>query len=110
MASFSYQALNGANKGQAQNGRIDADSARHARALLREQGLVVLDLKEEHGGTKRSLRLGGAALATLTRQLAGLLDAGLSIDEALAVLHEQSERQREKALLAQLRQDIAAGL
>jgi len=110
MPSFSYQALNGTNKSQVQHGRIDADSARHARALLREQGLLVIDLKEEQAATKRALRLGGALLATLTRQLAGLLDAGLSIDEALAVLHEQSERQREKMLLSLLRQDIAAGL
>lgn len=110
MASFSYQALIGANKSQVQHGHIDADSARQARALLREQGLIIIDLKEEQAATKRALRLGGAVLATLTRQLAGLLDAGLSIDEALAVLHEQSERQREKALLSLLRQDIAAGL
>jgi len=110
MTSFSYQALDGQSGNQIQHGRIEADSARSARTQLREQGLVVVDLKEEKEHSRRALRLGGAHLATLTRQLAGLLDAGLSIDESLAVLHEQSERQREKLLLSLLRQDIASGI
>jgi general secretion pathway protein F len=110
MAGYSYQVLDTEGKGQILRGRVEADSPRQARAQLREQGLVVVDIKEERGGANRSLRLGGANLATLTRQLAGLLDAGLSIDEALAVLCEQSENKREKTLLALIRQDISSGL
>ena len=110
MASYSYQALASGEKAQVQRGRIEADSARHARTLLREQGLVVVDVKEENKNGSQSLRLGAANLATLTRQLAGLLDAGLAIDEALTVLGEQSENKREKTLLSLIRQDIATGL
>lgn len=108
MAGFSYKAL-GADQKQIIRGRVVADSARQARAQLREQGLAVIELAEEKEGSKRSLRLGGMQLATLTRQFAGLLDAGLAIDEALGVLAEQSENKREQALLGQIRQDIAAG-
>jgi len=110
MAGYLYQVLAGDDKSRIEHGRIEADSARHARSLLREQGLIVVDIKEEKGGAPRSLRLGGAHLATLTRQLAGLLDAGLAIDEALNVLGEQSESKREKTLLALIRQDISTGL
>lgn len=110
MATFSYRVLTGAGGERVERGQIEADSARHARAQLREQGRIVLDLKEERAGPPKALRLGGANLATLTRQLAGLLDAGLAIDEALTVLGEQSENKREQALLALIRQDIAAGL
>ncbi|MDO6385995.1 type II secretion system inner membrane protein GspF [Uliginosibacterium sp. 31-12] len=108
MAAFSYKAL-AADQKTVQRGRIEADSARHARSLLREQGLAVLDLQEAREAS-RSLRLGGASLATLTRQLAGLLDAGLAIDEALAVLAEQSENKREQTLLGLIRHDIASGV
>ncbi|MBS1209788.1 MAG: gspF [Proteobacteria bacterium] len=110
MAGYSYQVLAGEDKSRVERGHIEADSTRHARALLREQGLVVIDIKEERNGAGRSLRLGGAHLATLTRQLAGLLDAGLAIDEALNVLGEQSEHKREKTLLTLIRNDIATGL
>lgn len=110
MAGFSYQALGGGSRNQVLNGRIEADSARQARAQLRDQGLIVIDLKEVRDGPAKALRLGGASLATLTRQLAGLLDAGLSIDDALAVLADQTESRREKTLLGVIRQDIASGL
>ncbi|MDQ7988207.1 MAG: type II secretion system inner membrane protein GspF [Candidatus Dactylopiibacterium sp.] len=109
MAGYLYKAL-GADGKRLQRGRVEADSARQARALLREQGLAVLELAEEREGAGRRLRLGGGHLATLTRQLAGLLDAGLAIDEALNVLGEQSENKREQTLLTLIRQDIAAGL
>jgi general secretion pathway protein F len=110
MAGFNYQVLSAENKNHIVRGRLEADSARQARAQLREQGLIVLDLKEDRSGPTRVLKLGGMHLATLTRQLAGLLDAGLSIDESLAVLVEQSENKREHTLLTFIRQDIATGL
>ncbi len=109
MPRFSYQAL-ADGKTATQRGHVEADNARQARALLRERGLAVLALKEEREQAKRSLRLGGMQLATLTRQLAGLIDAGLSIDEALSVLGEQAENPRETELLARLRQDLASGV
>ncbi len=108
MAGFNYKAL-AADQKRVLRGRIEADSSRQARAQLRDQGLAVLELSEEVEGSGRRLRLGGMQLATLTRQLAGLLDAGLAIDEALNVLGEQSENKREQALLALIRQDIASG-
>ncbi|MEN3110150.1 type II secretion system inner membrane protein GspF [Uliginosibacterium paludis] len=108
MAGFNYKAL-AADQKRVLRGRVEADSSRQARAQLREQGLAVLELTEEREGSGRRLRLGGMQLATLTRQLAGLLDAGLAIDEALNVLGEQSENKREQALLALIRQDIASG-
>ena len=109
MPRFSYQAL-ADGKTATQRGHVEADNARQARALLRERGLAVLALKEEREQAKRSLRLGGMQLATLTRQLAGLIDAGLSIDEALSVLGEQAENPRETELLGRLRQDLASGV
>jgi general secretion pathway protein F len=57
----------------------------------------------------RRRRLGATALALLTRQLATLLGAGLTIEQALNALIDQSERDAERQLLAAVRGDVLAG-
>jgi general secretion pathway protein F len=69
--------------------------------------------KEAKGGA-RSLslgrpRLGGAARALLTRQLATLLAAGLTVEQALNAVIEQSEHEAERQLLAAVRGDVLGG-
>ena len=87
MTAFLYQAVP-ISGGKAKSGQIDADTPRHARNLLREQGLLTIKLTESaaaHGQSAR-LSLSSQQLATLTRQFSALLDAGLTIDELLIVL------------------------
>src|SRR5262249_21773784 len=57
----------------------------------------------------RKGRLSASALALLTRQLATLLAAGLTVEQALNALIEQSEAQGERQLLAAVRGDVLAG-
>lgn len=107
MASYHYQARDA--KGKDRQGRIEADSARQARQLLREQGLTVLAVSEESGngrknstsagassGNKRPLRQGKRVsshdLALFTRQLATMVAAALPLEEALKAVAEQSEK------------------
>jgi general secretion pathway protein F len=112
MGVFRYKAIPVAG-GRAVSGEIEAENARQARAQLREKGLLPsqLDQKTEAGETQRDarLRLSSSQLNTLTRQFSALLSAGLTIDEALFILGEQSELEKEKRLMQALRTQIAQG-
>ncbi|WP_297571989.1 type II secretion system inner membrane protein GspF [uncultured Deefgea sp.] len=111
MTAFIYQALPIVG-GKVRRGQIDADSPRHARSLLREQGLLATQLQPAQNVEQQSARLSLSSqqLSTLTRQFSALLDAGLTIDELLIVLGEQTEHRKTQQVLAGLRQDVMAGM
>ncbi len=90
MGAFEYQALDGK---QTARGVLQADTARAARSQLRERGLVPLEVRAVQPGAGTRLRLGGQGRerVLLLRQLATLLRAGLTLEEVLAVLIEQSD-------------------
>ena len=92
MPAFAYHALDA--DGRARKGVLQADTARAARASLRERGLNALDVSpvSEATATGEGARgLSAAQLALLTRQLSALIGSGLPIDEALGALAEGSE-------------------
>ena len=91
MPAFEFQALN--PTGRTERGVLQADTARAARAALRERGLNPLAVQEVGDRATAAGRrgLGGAQLALLTRQLSTLIAAGLPIADALAALAEGSE-------------------
>lgn len=100
MPAFSYHALDA--DGHARKGVLQADTARAARASLRERGLNALDVvalseSAAHAGG-RGLPM--AQLALLTRQMAALIGSGLPIDEALGALAEGSEGSLRSRLVA----------
>lgn len=57
----------------------------------------------------RSRRLSPATLALITRQLAMLLRAGVALDEALGILGELVDKQRERECLQSLLERISGG-
>jgi len=112
MPTYEYEAADAA--GHIERGLIDAESERNARQLLRARGLLPLSLKsaQQRGGTGRSFgaaRLRNTELGWLTRQLAGLLDAGLPLEQALSASMEQAERRHVAQVLTHVRADIRAG-
>lgn len=111
MSTFRYKAIPLAG-GRPLHGKLDAESARQARAVLRERGLLAMEIDVENASASERvrLRLGASRLTNFFRQLSALLDAGLTIDESLNVLTEQSDNEREKRLIAALCADIASGL
>ncbi|HRA24770.1 MAG TPA: type II secretion system inner membrane protein GspF [Usitatibacteraceae bacterium] len=113
MPGFRYQAYS--IEGQLRKGVLEADSARQARSLLRDQGLTpykveVIAANDPAGGSRfRALSFSSADLTRLTRSLASLLEAGLTVEQAFNALIEQAEAERERQVLAALRGEVMAG-
>ena len=113
MPGFRYQAYNA--EGRLHKGVLEADSARQARALLRDQGLTpykveVIAANDPAAGARfRPVALSGAELTQLTRGLASLLEAGLTVEQAFNALIEQAEHERGRQVLAALRGEVIAG-
>lgn len=113
MAAYDYTAI--AGTGRTVTGFTEAESPRHARALIRERGLVPLSVDARYGADAatprrgRRLRVGADALALFTHTLATLLHAGLPVDEALRAIVEQTDDDRLKAVLAEVRTRIGQG-
>lgn len=113
MPTYQYEAADAA--GRIERGLIDADSERNARQLLRGRGLLPLSLRMAAGSQAGAPRLFGgtrirdAELGWLTRQLAGLLEAGLPLEQALTAGMEHAERRHVTHVLAAVRADIRAG-
>lgn len=117
MTAFRYEAVNAI--GQTEQGALEADSAKHARQLLRQKALTPLlvealnagqqNAKESSSNSLRGRPLSSTEQALLTRQLASLLTAGLPLDEALGSLAEQAERPYAHQLLTSIRGEVLAG-
>ena len=111
MPAFQYTAIP-LTGGHPVKGTLEAESARQAGAMLKERGLLPAEIeaRKSDSAERSRLRLSSSLLTRFSRQLSALLDAGLTVDEALVVLADQSDNEREKRLIAVLRGDIAGGL
>jgi general secretion pathway protein F len=113
MPGFRYQAYN--VDGKLHKGVLEADSARQARAALRDQGLTphrveVIAANDAVAGSRlRPVALSGTQVTQLTRGLASLLEAGLTVEQAFNALIEQAENERSRQVLAALRGEVLAG-
>lgn len=113
MPAFAYHALDA--DGRTRKGVLQADTARAARASLRERGLNALKISplSESGaqagaGVDAGQGLSSAQLALLTRQLSALIGSGLPIDEALGALADGSDG-RLRSRLVSLRARVMEG-
>ena len=111
MSAFRYHALDA--NGKPQNGILEADSSRAARAALRERGLYPLEVTSvaNRDGERSSARqrLKDADLSLLSRHWATLLASGLTVEQSLAALAEQAESEAARTILAGIRSEVMAG-
>jgi type IV pilus assembly protein PilC len=115
--SFSYQAVD-RGSGAVVRGTIDALSEAAVVAKLRAQGLVPLEVRQvSTPGAPRVIRLLDRhrrvrvkALALFARQLSNLVNAGLPLMRALAVLIDQTEDTTLKESLVAVQADVESGI
>ncbi len=114
MPVYSFEALSA--EGHTRKGLIEADSAKAARGLLRTQTLVPLKVEPvgadagagQTGHFKRRV-FNATGLTIWTRQLAGLVSAGLPLERALTSLADEAEREPQRQLVATLRAEVNGG-
>ena len=114
MPAYTYEALD--TQGKARSGVLEAENAKAARSQLRTQGLVPLAVAalaasvQTAGASRWSRRVfGSTGLAVWTRQLAGLVGAGLPLERALTSLSDEADDPRARDLVAHLRAEVNAG-
>ena len=116
MASFVYTAINA--RGLEVDGVIAANDLGSARDQLQRRGLLAEKISEvdtgESLGEKR-ISIGGKrvkpkSLQIFSRQFATMIEAGLSVVQALVVLEDQTSDVQLAEVVTQLRYDVEAGL
>jgi general secretion pathway protein F len=111
---YDYKALDLSGKNS--KGLVEAESLKTARQKLKKQGLMVTEIAERTAAQKKTggvpflgNRVGVKDLALMTRQLASLVKANIPLVEALTALVEQTDNEKLKVVMAEVRQDVNEG-
>jgi len=115
MAVFKFEALD--MEGKVSRGTVEGDTIRLARSRLRDMQLTPLKVEplgdEAEGLSRRSLferrGLSSSELSLVTHQISTLLTAGLTVNQALSAIIEQSENEYTKEILVSIRAEVLAG-
>ncbi len=111
MNRYLYKAKD--KSGKVVTGEVEAGSVDAAARLVRQKGLVVLSIHEPRLSifgyiTAFRERITTSHVATFTRQLATMINAGLAITDSLSILREQSKGQMKK-IISQILADVEGG-
>jgi general secretion pathway protein F len=114
MPAYTFEALD--TQGKTRTGVLEAENAKAARSQLRTQGLVPLGVTalaasvQTAGASRWSRRVfNSTGLSVWTRQLAGLVGAGLPLERALTALADEADSPAQRDLVAHLRAEVNAG-
>lgn len=118
MPVYEYSALD--NKGKTTRGIIDADNPLSARNKLRSSQLFPVKIKESSskikaqatGGTSLSTflrRIKASEISSMTRQIATLMGAGITLVASLELLIVQEVNPVLKRILAQIKESVNEG-
>jgi type IV pilus assembly protein PilC len=114
--AYSYKGRDGA--GKLVKGRIEAPSESAVVARLRSMGVSPIAIDESVAGTGLQRDIGGdffkkgvklKDLAVMSRQLATMMGAGLTLLRSLTILADQTENVTLGATLNQVRQQVETG-
>ena len=112
MATYVFKAMDLA--GVPAGGEVEANSKQDVADQLKERGLIVIDIANKYRSKElnSTCSRGSSAkdLAVASRQLATMVSSGMTILRALHVLETQTESKLLRETVAQVRQDVEAGL
>lgn len=117
MPVFKYKALT--STGKTVSGIRDAESPRSLRALLKKDGMFLSEVvkqksdktivKGQPTARRFGQRVSAQELGVITRQLATLLNAGVTLVESMTAMVDQSENEYLKLVLSQVKQRVNEG-
>ena len=112
MPVYNYKAIN--DKGESVKGVISAESVKIASDKLRKGGVYLSSIKEATGSRRSSISLpwtgvSTSELAVMTRQFSTLVSSGLPLETSLVALYEQTDDQKLKEILSQVRSRVSEG-
>lgn len=112
MTVYTYKARS--RQGEVLEDQIEGSDTMSVASALRQQGYLVIDIKEQGVGQKdilepfKKVRL--EDLVVFTRQFATMINAGLPIVRCLYVLGEQTSNKKLQETITDIRRDVEAGL
>jgi general secretion pathway protein F len=117
--AYEFEALD--QTGRSKKGIVEGDSARQVRQILRDRSLAPLRVDLTSAENQRNInktgvsfdvfgsRLSVSERALVTRQLATLIAAGLSVEESLLAVSKQTESPRTQLMLVTVRAKVMEG-
>ena len=112
MATFTYKVRT--RQGEILQDNLDGVDTMAVASQLRQQGLLIIDIKEQGVGQKDLLgsfkKVTLSDLVIFTRQFATMINAGLPIVRTLYILSEQTDNAKLKEAVVLVRKDVEAGL
>src|SRR5512133_2257644 len=113
MAAFTYDAINA--QGLMTSGVISAPDVGSAREQLQARGLLPKSLSEKAAAGEESFgsmfkKIKPKSLQVFARQLATMIEAGVSVVAALVTLEEQTDDKYLKEVIAEIRSDVEGGM
>jgi type IV pilus assembly protein PilC len=113
MAEYAYDAINA--QGLLTSGVISAPDVSSAREQLQSRGLLPSSLSERAAAGEDSFgsmfkKIKPKSLQIFARQLATMIEAGVSVVAALVTLEEQTDDKYLKVVVAEVRADVESGM
>jgi type IV pilus assembly protein PilC len=113
MATYAFKALD--LSGAPSKGEMEAGDKQAVAAQLRTRGLIVVDIEEQTPANAgdilaRFKRVKADELVIATRQLATMVNSGMSLLRALYVIEEQTENDKLREIFVDVRKDVEAGI
>jgi type IV pilus assembly protein PilC len=112
MAAYTYEAINA--QGLRLTGEIHAADANTARDQLRARGLMAQTLHERaasgQGAAARFKKVKAKSLQVFARQLATMIEAGVSVVSAFTTLEQQTDDKYLRQIIGEIRSDVESGM